>query len=47
MTVTIKPSRVVPYNDELLSIESHDPLITWSRDFDFLSYNLYVSNANA
>ena len=30
-----KSGRVVTYNDELPSINSHDPLITWSSDFDF------------
>ena len=30
-----KSGRVVAYNEELPSIKSHDPLITWSSDFDF------------
>ena len=30
-----KLGRVVTYNEELPSILSHDPLITWSSDFDF------------
>ena len=38
--MAIKPDRVVAYNGELPSIKSHEPLITWSYDFDFLSYDL-------
>ena len=34
-----KPGRVVTYNEELLSIKSHDPLIRWSSNFDF-SYTI-------
>ena len=33
--MTAKPGRVVAYNEELPSIKSHYPLITWSSDFDF------------
>ena len=33
--MTTKPGRVVAYNEELSSIKSHYPLITWSSDFDF------------
>ena len=31
--------KVAKYNEELPSINSHDPLITWSSDFDF-SYTI-------
>ena len=31
-----KPESVVTNNEELLSIMSHNPLISWSSDFDFL-----------
>ena len=34
-----KPGRVVTQNEELSSIKSHDPLITWSSDFD-VSYTI-------
>ena len=34
--MTTKPGRVFTYNGELPSIKSHDPLIPWSSDFDFL-----------
>ena len=34
-----KPGKVVAYNKELPSVKSHDPLITWSSDFDF-SYTI-------
>ena len=33
--MTTRPGRVVTCNEELPSIKSHDPLITWSSDFDF------------
>ena len=33
--MTTKPGRVVTFNEGLPSILSHDPLITWSSDFDF------------
>ena len=33
--MTTRPGRVVAYNEELPSIKSHYPLITWSSDFDF------------
>ena len=36
--MAIKPGRVVKYNEELPSMNSHDPLITWSSDF--LLYDL-------
>ena len=38
--------RVVTYPEVLLK-RSHDPLITWSCDLDFLLYSLQVQNANA
>ena len=31
-----KLGSLVTYNEELPSIKSHDPLITWSLGFDFL-----------
>ena len=30
-----KPGRVVTCNEEFPSIQSHDPLITWSGDFSY------------
>ena len=36
MPMATKPGWVVTYNEELPSIKSHHPLITWSCDFDFL-----------
>ena len=45
MSMVNKPSRMVTYNEELPSIKSHDPLITWDCDFNF-SY-VCVYNANA
>ena len=39
MSMAAKPGRVVTYNEELPSIKSHDPLITWPKDFDF-SYSI-------
>ena len=39
--MTTKPGRVVTFNEGLPSILSHDPLITWSSDFDF-SYIQFV-----
>ena len=29
-----KPGKVVTYNEDLPPIKSHDPLITWSSDFN-------------
>ena len=34
-----KPGRMVTCNEEIPSIKSHDPSITWSSDFDF-SYKI-------
>ena len=39
-TPTPKPGRVVADIEELPSIKSHDPLITWSSDFDFFCHFL-------
>ena len=33
-----KSISVVACNEELPFIKSHDPLITWSSDFDFLGF---------
>ena len=33
--MSTKPGRVVTCNEELPSIKSHEPLITWSSNFDF------------
>lgn len=42
MVMTAKPSKTMAYHEELLPLKSHDQIITWSFDFGFLLYDLYV-----
>ena len=45
--IVTKLVRVGTYCEKLPPLKSREPPIKWSCDFDFLSYNLQVQNANA
>ena len=40
MTAT-KPGRVVTYNEDLPSVNSQDPLITWSCKVKYVKYVIF------